>query len=73
MSSEVVPLWEEDRVTLAEASKLFTSRPSLSTLKRWTREGYRGIKLEHYREGASIMTSHQAVLRFIERTNALNC
>lgn len=59
-------LQQEDRLTLPHARNLFAVRPSLATLQRWTKHGYgRRIKLESYKEGKVLVTTKQAVERFI--------
>lgn len=45
---------------------IFEERPSYYKVLRWARHGFRGIKLESKREGNFIMTSCEAVARFLE-------
>lgn len=45
------------------------TRPTYLRVWRWRKYGIRGIKLESRREGRMILTSIEAVERFIARTN----
>ncbi len=60
----------EDVVTLSEArSELFRitgRRPDKATMTRWIHRGVGGIKLDAVRLGCQILTSRQALTRFIE-------
>ena len=60
----------EDVLTLAEAARAIPTRPHFATLWRWTQKGLRGRKLETYRIGSRVVTSAQAVHRFLEATQA---
>ena len=44
----------------------FEERPSYDKILRWARHGWRGFWLESKREGNHIMTSREAVLRFLK-------
>jgi len=59
----------EDVVSLQEArADLFRAtgrRPDKTTLYRWCLKGVAGTKLEHIRLGDRILTSRQAITRFI--------
>ncbi|MDV6034054.1 MAG: DUF1580 domain-containing protein [Phycisphaera sp. RhM] len=75
MSASTVPpnvqrVLTEDVQTLQDAREDLASylgrRPDKCTLYRWCRDGVRGTKLEHVRLGGRILTSRQAVRRFIE-------
>ena len=61
----------EDGITLrgarADLEKVLGRRPDKTTLYRWCLKGVRGVKLEHVRLGNLILTSRQAITRFIER------
>ncbi len=60
----------EDVKTLQEARvEIFRAtgrRPDKCTLYRWCLRGVAGTKLEHIRLGDRILTSSQAITRFIE-------
>lgn len=64
----------EDVKTLQEArTELFRAtgrRPDKTTLYRWCLRGVAGTKLEHIRLGDRILTSSQAITRFIEARSA---
>lgn len=64
----------EDVKTLAEArTELFRvtgRRPDKTTLYRWCLRGVAGTKLEHVRLGNVILTSSQAITRFIQARTA---
>ncbi|AWM39364.1 DUF1580 domain-containing protein [Gemmata obscuriglobus] len=54
-------------MTMSEAGA-FIKRDAL-TLRRWVSKGIRGIKLEAVKVGKSLVTSREAVTRFIAATN----
>lgn len=60
----------EDVMTLQDARREIASvtgrRPDKTTLYRWCLRGVGGTKLEHIRLGDRILTSRQALTRFIE-------
>ncbi|MCA9137861.1 MAG: DUF1580 domain-containing protein [Planctomycetales bacterium] len=60
----------EDVLTLQDARNelrhFLGHRPDKTTLYRWCLRGVRGVKLEHVRLGGRIITSRQAITRFIE-------
>jgi hypothetical protein len=58
----------ETLIPLADAAELLPVRPSLSTLSRWRREGFRGVKLETVVVGRRRCTSLEALERFIAAT-----
>lgn len=64
----------EDVLTLQEAcgevAMLTRRRPDKTTLYRWCLRGIRGTKLDHARVGVQILTSRQALTRFIEARTA---
>ena len=64
----------EDVLTLQEArTELRRStgrRPDKTTLYRWCLRGVGGVKLESIRLGDRILTSRQALTRFIEARTA---
>lgn len=43
---------------------------SVSTVHRWTNSGIRGVRLETVLRGGVRMTSHQALVKFIQATTA---
>lgn len=64
----------EDIVTITDARKEIASitgqRPDLSTMTRWVHRGVGGTKLEAIRIGRQLITSRQAITRFIEQRTA---
>lgn len=64
----------EDVVTLQDArTELFRAtgrRPDKTTIYRWCLKGVSGTKLEHIRLGDRILTSRQALTRFIQARTA---
>ena len=73
----MIDLNAEEPLTLREAARLpFLKRngraPHFSQLYRWAKHGLRGIKLETATLPAGMVTTREAVLRFIQRlTNPL--
>lgn len=61
-SERLLPL--ADLPTYLE-SRGFGSTVSMRTVRRWTSEGFNGVRLETIRIGGSTMTSHEAVQRWI--------
>ena len=75
MSSNVERLLTESVITLEEARSELASvlgkRPDKATLCRWIHRGCYGTKLEAIRLGRQLLTSREALTRFIsERTLA---
>ena len=64
----------EDVLCLKDARKelalLLGHHPDKTTLYRWCLRGVGGEKLEHVRIGNRILTSRQALTRFIERRSS---
>ena len=64
-----VNLLTEDCLSLQEAREvLFQAtgrRPDKSSIYRWCLRGCRGTRLEHIRLGDRILTSRQALTRFV--------
>ncbi|TWU44144.1 hypothetical protein Q31b_16800 [Novipirellula aureliae] len=63
----------EDVISLSEVRKCLPKvggqkRPHISTIWRWTLRGVGGVKLETVKIGSRILTSKQAVTRFISAT-----
>lgn len=75
MATDVVSrVLSEDLCTFAEVTKMIreqqsTSKMHVSTVHRWCLRGVKGHKLESVRVGGRLLTSRQAVHRFL---NALN-
>lgn len=63
-------LLTEDVLTLQDArrelAQITGRRPDKTTLYRWCLRGVHGTRLEHCRLGNRILTSRQALTRFIE-------
>ena len=61
----------EHLLTLTEATSFIPGqngkRPSVSTVWRWCRKGLNGVRLEYVRCGRKILTSREALSRFIKR------
>ena len=59
----------EDMISLQEARNelagFFGRRPDKATVYRWCLRGVDGTRLEHVRIGGRIITSRQALTRFI--------
>jgi len=71
MTSEAVSrVLTEDVLTIAQArtelSQIAGSRPDKATICRWIHRGVGGVKLDAIRLGRQILTSKQALTRFIE-------
>ena len=71
MTSDAVSrVLTEDVLTLAQArielSQIAGQRPDKATLSRWIHRGCGGVKLDAIRLGRQILTSRQALTRFIE-------
>ncbi len=68
--STVQRILTEDVLTLAQArSELFKlngKRPDKATMTRWIHRGVGGVHLEAVRLGCQLLTSRQAITRFIE-------
>jgi hypothetical protein len=64
----------EDVLTINDARKEIASvtgqRPDISTMTRWIHRGLGGTKLEAVRIGRQLITSKQAITRFIETRSA---
>lgn len=60
----------EDILTIHDARKEIASitgqRPDISTMTRWIHRGVGGTKLDAVRIGRQLITSKQAITRFIE-------
>ena len=64
----------EDVLTLTEARRELASitgrRPDKATMTRWIHRGVGGIQLEAVRLGVQLLTSRQALTRFVEARTA---
>jgi hypothetical protein len=71
MSSQVAKILTEDVLSIAEARAELGSitgrRPDVSTMHRWIHRGVGGVRLEAVWIGKQIVTSRQAMTRFIEQ------
>ena len=60
---------DEELLTLVEAAKVVPKvdgrRVHVNTLWRWCRKGLRGVRLEHLHIGSRIVTSEEAIRRFL--------
>ena len=67
--SAVNRILSENVLTLQDARREIAGvtgkRPDKSTVFRWIHRGVAGVKLEHVRIGSQILTSRQAITRFI--------
>jgi hypothetical protein len=59
----------EDVLTLNQATRELPTRTHLSTLYRWAKSGVNGRKLETVKVGSQIVTSRQALTRFLLSLN----
>jgi hypothetical protein len=57
---------KEQRLTPAEARSHFVYEHSERTIRRWMTHGYKGIKLDGFKEGNLWTTSKEAIHRFLE-------
>lgn len=74
MSTATSRILTEDVLTItdarAEIASITGQRPDISTMTRWVHRGVGGTKLEAVRIGRQIITSRQAITRFIEERTA---
>lgn len=70
LSTAVNRVLTEDVLTLAQARyelyQITGKRPDKATMTRWIHRGVGGIKLDAIRVGMQLLTSRQALTRFIE-------
>ncbi len=59
-------LLTESLITLKEIPAMVPTRPCFATVWRWSQRGVKGIKLETYKIGSRVVTSEQALHRFLE-------
>lgn len=67
---KVSQVLSEDVLTISQArielSAVTGRRPDKATLTRWIHRGVGGVRLDAVRIGAQIITSRQAITRFIQ-------
>ena len=64
----MIDLKTEKLIDLVDAIRLLPIRPNKSTLWRWHARGINGHRLEVLRAGKKLVTSEEALLRFLGRT-----
>jgi hypothetical protein len=64
----MIDLKNEKLILLFDAIRLLPIRPNKSTLWRWHARGINGHRLEVLRAGKKLVTSEEALLRFLGRT-----
>ncbi|MDZ4779591.1 MAG: DUF1580 domain-containing protein [Planctomycetia bacterium] len=60
----------ETPLSIAEAAAIIPGRPSLASVWRWVLKGVRGNQLESLMIAGRRFTSHEAIDRFIQRSNS---
>lgn len=63
-------LLTEHPLSLKEAARELPKPVATSTVYRWALRGVRGLKLETVKIGAQLITSREAITRFITALNA---
>ena len=61
-------LLTETICTIRDVCEIVPTHPCFATVWRWTQRGCRGHKLEAYRIGSQLVTSQEALRRFLEAT-----
>lgn len=61
-------LLAEDIRSLSQAAAEIPSQPHFSTVLRWSQRGINDVRLETYKIGGRLITSRQAVDRFLHAT-----
>ncbi|MCA9136902.1 MAG: DUF1580 domain-containing protein [Planctomycetales bacterium] len=56
----------EDMLSLGQAAREFPGGVHPATVYRWQQRGVKGVRLETYRIGAKLVTSKQAIARFLD-------
>ena len=73
-SETVSRILTESVVTVAETRAIIHEstgqRPEKTTIQRWMHRGVGGVKLEHVRLGSQLLTSVEAINRFITARTA---
>jgi Protein of unknown function (DUF1580) len=57
-------------INLNDVRELLPNRPNVATVFRWCLRGIRGVRLEHVRVGRRIMTTADALDRFLADVTA---
>jgi len=65
----MIDIVNEHLCRLIEAPYEIPSKPHLSTVVRWTRQGVKGVRLETVVFGGRRFTSREAIQRFIQARN----
>jgi hypothetical protein len=60
----MISFQHEEVVTIKQAANRLPTRPHISALYRWAKEGLYGVRLETLRVGGKICTSIEALQRF---------
>ena len=60
----------DDQILLAEVPAILPTHPSMSTVRRWSREGVGGIRLATCRIGGRRTTSRLALQAFLDHLNS---
>lgn len=66
----LIPGIETGKPKEVKTKKATKRRPDISTLHRWINRGVGGVRLEAVRIGNQVITSRQAITRFIEQRTA---
>jgi len=64
-----IDLSAETPLTIAEAAAIIPGSPSLASVWRWVLKGVRGNQLESLMIAGRRFTTHEAIDRFITRSN----
>ena len=76
MQDPAIDLATETVVSLTDATKALPlidgKRPHVTTVWRWAMRGVRGVRLAHGRLGKRVVTSHEALNRFMNELAALD-
>lgn len=64
-----IDLSAETPLTIAEAAAIIPGSPSLASVWRWVLKGVRGNRLESLMIAGRRFTTHEAIDRFIARSN----
>ena len=54
----------DEPIRLSQASKFFPGNPSVNTLRRWSKAGYRGVRLSTFRSGRFACTTKRRIADF---------
>jgi hypothetical protein len=64
-----IDLETDELLTLGEACRSLSRKPSPATTWRWTQKGVNGVKLEVVRVGGRLYTSRRAFTEFLRAQN----